>query len=592
MNDYNYTKQPIFGSFNAVPDDNNDTSINNSIETNELDNLDDNAEMLDSYGSSVKNGGFGGFNSVKKIGEGTYGCVYEPQLPCDNERETKRMKEISERVNIPSLNVNASRSRSRSKSDESAKEKNRIVTKLTTGKNAIDEKNEYLQVDKMDRQYVIHTPIIGSCKVNASKATGKLRDGISKCKSKHVQRHGNDLVLINQLYSGEDLDTFCEPNNLRRYFRNDSEGKKMDMFWLQVYQLFVGLDMFYKNKSVHYDIKPSNILYDSSNERFNFIDFGLMEKMSDIKRAATKSELEHSMFHWSYPLDNGYMNQNTWRELHNMVRGEGNADLFSSRIAAKFCEFMSKGYKETPANTYHISASKLDAFFYTFHYIYNVRFDKRGNSGKGQGKESASIIFQDVKSFFVSFFSMNLPYSKYLNRAVQSIDVFGMGMTLCYMANQFITVFGSKGGNVLRRDFFEEVLAIGRSMCSFDMSVRLINTAVLLRKYEMLLAKYGVLNRLGVQITRDHKIVSSLGSGSGYRYGKGEQEMKMSRRAIRSIMSAQVGLTRKKMSARAKIADEHFEQKAKRRIIQVKKDVEQILQGKGGCLRTRKKRNW
>ena len=214
----------------------------------------------------------------KLIGQGSYGCVFDPSLLCEN--ETKRSENK--------------------------------VSKLLTKKDEKAEIAENKKIDKIDPQYKWHLKINKSCIPKIPEPS----DNINECdmlsnrtlleirrqhnnipKSKHdnsvlkpyrniIQEHGGTSVSN---YITKKLATFSNENSKHKHFIN---------LFLQSENLLLGIKDLFEKDMCHFDIKTDNVVYNEKNKRFNYIDFGLTRKIDDVKNFPSLWRA-----YWVWPLD-------------------------------------------------------------------------------------------------------------------------------------------------------------------------------------------------------------------------------------------------------------------------------------------------
>ena len=124
----------------------------------------------------------------------------------------------------------------------------------------------------------------------------------------------DDYSLLIMKNGGENLKQFAE--KMHNMAKNDHNQRKMENFWIECHRLFKGVYEFLENDIIHHDLKPQNIVFNEENFRLNFIDFGLMQKKSKIRSTLNyKGEYWLTNFHWSYPLEIGFLNKSYYRLL-------------------------------------------------------------------------------------------------------------------------------------------------------------------------------------------------------------------------------------------------------------------------------------
>jgi hypothetical protein len=88
---------------------------------------------------------------------------------------------------------------------------------------------------------------------------------------------------------------------------NSLNKTKVEDFWLETHRLMMGLKLLSDNGVVHHDMKAGNIVYLESENRLNFIDFGLMTKKTQLKKDNENNDNWLSISHWSFPLELQYL---------------------------------------------------------------------------------------------------------------------------------------------------------------------------------------------------------------------------------------------------------------------------------------------
>ena len=375
------------------------------------------------------------------VGEGSYGCVHKPSIHC-------------KRPPTPGFDYN------------------KYVSKIMKTKNAEQELAEFVIIGNIDptNEYHLGEPIL--CKPDIDESN--VKKDIGRCKYINlddIEANPDNYSLLVLKFGGPDLKALCK-KYLTKYLEKDKE-KKVDKFWLEVHHLIKGIKFFKENGIIHNDIKPQNILFDSTNGKMKFIDFGLMRTKNDVINSSKKNDNYLGIFHWSYPFDCGFMEKNEYDKYtkRNKVRRTFWKNELSELIVA-----------DSKVNTLNLPINKPDSFSILFSYV-----NPDGTI------PNAATQYGYINSFFDGFNDMidRKSYNEVLDYIADSIDVFGLGFTLQYMANCF------KRQNALSLEDFTRLSTFFHKMYDFNPSTRIIDINQLLNEYENVLLEIGILTRLG-----------------------------------------------------------------------------------------------
>jgi serine/threonine protein kinase len=217
--------------------------------------------------------------SSKVIGEGSYGCVMKPSLPCNNKTISYKNK----------------------------------ISKWMLSEAAVKEVQEYALVGQADKKAEFSTgqPIRCSMKESAStwKAISKCKLLKKKFKNKTMKQVAAESTLLIIGDGGLDLEKWVKT------IQKKGDKKVISTFWREAIRLFRGIQVFQQYDLVHHDIKPQNVVYNEEEHRLNYIDFGLMRslktegaKCRDINRCRANP-------HWNYPTDVFLMDRKIFNDL-------------------------------------------------------------------------------------------------------------------------------------------------------------------------------------------------------------------------------------------------------------------------------------
>ena len=387
----------------------------------------------------------------KVIGEGTYGCVHDPSLHCDHPPQRDF-------------------------------DYNGYVSKLMKTKRAEEELAEFVKFHHYDPkdEYHLGTPIM--CKPDLQEA-GVIND-IKKCKklSPDVKDHPENYDLLVMKYGGPDLKIFCK-DKIAQFLKTKKE-EKSDKFWLEVHHLLKGLQFFRDSGIVHNDLKPQNILYDTKNNKLMFIDFGLMQTKAELIRTSKNNTNNQAVFHWSYPLDSGFMDYNAYSKYRR-----GSTNGYRQLVKSELIGMLVSNSK---VNTSKLPLKRPESFELFFSYI------------NPTGRDMTTVAkYAFIEDFFDGLDEIvKLEYDDYLDDAIDSVDVYGLGFTLQYILNCF------KRHNAVSHDFFNYASALFSKMYDSNPDNRELNIYELLDEYESILLGTGVLTRLGKRFD-DNELVES-----------------------------------------------------------------------------------
>lgn len=212
----------------------------------------------------------------KVIGEGSYGCVIKPSLPCKNKTISYKNK----------------------------------ISKWMLSEAAVKEVQEYALVGQADKKAEFSTgqPIRCSVKENATtwKAISKCKLLKKKFKNKTMKQVAAESSLLIIGDGGLDLE---------KWVKKKGDKKALTVFWREAVRLFRGVQVFQQYDLVHHDIKPQNVVYMEKDKRLNYIDFGLMRSLKTEAAKCRDINRCHANPHWNYPTDVFLMDRKLFDEL-------------------------------------------------------------------------------------------------------------------------------------------------------------------------------------------------------------------------------------------------------------------------------------
>jgi serine/threonine protein kinase len=372
------------------------------------------------------------------VAEGTYGCVYRPPIKCKNGKKYTTGK----------------------------------VSKLMTRRAAKKEIEEYKFIKTVDKkkQFYPGPPI--DCEVDEIDAAREMTPGECKLFEQDPDIKNYKLLIYND--GGYDLDKFTKIY-LDGYLASNPR-QQTDLFFLNAYNLFEGLRLFLMNDLLHHDIKPQNIVFDPATYRFNFIDFGLAEKKSELSLGIL-GETNHENFHWSYPLEFGFLNYSKDYYLQNITKRR------LDKAEADFTTLLSE--TTNISNSYNI---KPISFRTTFRYMENrlAPFDQQ-------------LFIESVFNGLRNYTARNYPLI--IGKLLNNTDIYALGFTM----NHMINCFYDKGA--LSQDEYTRYSKLFNRMFHPNVEIRTaFKTHHYATWYADILRNTGVLSRLGKDIV-DGKIV-------------------------------------------------------------------------------------
>ena len=226
---------------------------------------------------SIINNKLNNNKGAKILATGSSSCIFQPNIPCLNSKDTVDNNKISKIVY----------GKKSEKYLNQEKKINNLIKKIK-GYN-----DWALIYDKFCK-----APLYGNILKNYDK-------DILKCMDKYYEEKFNDTNnMMIGLYGG---DTFEDYFVKKVVSDKKNIDKSMYNLLVKMKPLFYGLNKLYENNLIHLDIKVNNIVI--HNNVFKYIDFGLSSELSDNKHLKTRSlsELDNTRYYLWYPLEYIYL---------------------------------------------------------------------------------------------------------------------------------------------------------------------------------------------------------------------------------------------------------------------------------------------
>jgi serine/threonine protein kinase len=364
-------------------------------------------------------------STASVIGEGTYGCVLKPSLKCNTSRPINYKNKIS---------------------------------KIMDKSEAIIELDEYKRIAKVDKYANFYTGKPEMCIPEISK---KNMNAIKQCKYRNVEDLRKYYLLIME-DGGQSLTVFADLlyeqiiSGILRYDSKEFQDYQQIMynFWEECKRLFLGLQVFLKNNLVHHDLKPHNILYDIQKNRVNYIDFGLMTTKKEIRETSVNSHNHNAIIHWSFPPEMPYTNKSEYMKFVKMKKKT------KLKVFDRFIKDLSD------------SENKINYFFK------NTVLDY-------YKKEESETIKNHVKEYYDLLFKVitSNKYNIFLENVINSIDTYGLGVSLLYVLN--------KTQLLIDPIFAKNLRSLFLNMVNFNVMERK-NIKTLINEYSEIIKKYSM----------------------------------------------------------------------------------------------------
>ena len=371
------------------------------------------------------------------IGEGSYGCVHKPQLFCDGTSKRKKSK----------------------------------ISKLMSTIDATAEMKEYVLIDNADRalNYYLGKPT--QCKVDNYFGN---RNAIKDCKKIGAKALANmpDYSLLIMEDGGVNLDTFAD--DVAGWTNTPANRTKIEGFWLEVHRLLVGLKVFLDNDIIHHDLKHQNIVYNETNNRLNFIDFGLMGSKTKILASAKRDDHWLGHAHWSFPWEMTYINKAEYTDIAVLSR--------PSRIA-----YLADIVKGVSNNSQDKLPKSIKSFFSTIN---------NSNSVSSRLQHLQSLIDDFMKT--ILFDIVPGGYAVFAEKCVNTIDSYGVGMAL--------NVVLLSCTYLLDRPLLIDLTNLCVNMCNPSLTER-YDVEQALIDYEDIMDRHGLLTKFNKHF-ENHKLVN------------------------------------------------------------------------------------
>lgn len=351
------------------------------------------------------------------IGEGSYGCVHRPSLHCN-----KTPKKFTYEGKI---------------------------SKIGKKKYINQEIKEYKTIDKVDKTAKFYPGKPKGCLPENDFTTLAAIDQCENYDAKDITKY--KLLVMRD--GGKNLEDFV---------KSEPTAEKMKKFWIEVHRLFLGLVKFLEAGVVHHDLKHLNIVYDSDNNRINFIDFGLMTTIDEIKTESNDSEYGFAKWHWSFPPEIIFYNKDEYTTI-------------------------ASGTKSTKKNEYSKFIKEIKNPKSSINYFIEITNPKKTHDKSNKKQKMPPEFLKHLEEYnnMLEFVKPDT-YNIFLDKSIETIDSYGLAHSLIYVLNETRDKIDSKMADDLYYLFY--------NMLNFNVFERVTITDALSR-YEDILENSGLLKK-------------------------------------------------------------------------------------------------
>lgn len=317
-----------------------------------------------------------------KVGEGTYGCIYNPSLKC---AENGNVSGAS--GSLRQLKINYSNK----------------VSKILERDEADDEYSQYGLISTIDPsgKYFLQKPI--KCDIDASQENIV---AIKNCEvvdtAKFITKPSRYSLLIME-NGGINLADYMA------YHRQNDSLRLTDLenILIKMFDVFVAIKLLLGRELIHNDMKPQNILIDPTTFDLKIIDLGLLYRKETMITQCLRSVcMLPAVFHWSYPFETVFANLKMFSAAQRSIK-------------IKEDQFIKKLFADEHTRSF-------------FKYVVNI--------------EDIRKITQEFYEYLDTSFAksptekMKMAHMRFLKKHLQTKDIYGAGFGCFYL----LQIFGKK----------------------------------------------------------------------------------------------------------------------------------------------------
>ena len=204
-------------------------------------------------------------NSPKIIGEGAYGCVVQPSLPCSDSYETKGK-----------------------------------VAKIMQKRHADIELDEFTELTNITgiEQYIIPKPHLCFPKNNK-----QFRKTLKKCENENFKDENVDLRLLVMENGGVNME------DILNHLIFEMSPREVKIFINRWKVLLEAICFFREHQLIHNDLKIQNIVYNIKSAQIRLIDFGKTKPYSKFIELSKNNVNNEGLSWFNYPPESGCHNK-------------------------------------------------------------------------------------------------------------------------------------------------------------------------------------------------------------------------------------------------------------------------------------------
>lgn len=266
------------------------------------------------------------------------------------------------------------------------------ISKIMTSRSASKEMSQYTEIRSIDPQQKYH--------ISPQRCTPKkgkyLKKQVSNCdiNGEEILKNLDDYDLIVMNDGGKDLFNIFNQTTAKTHNKEFIRD-----FWIQSVTLFKAVQLFGQHNIVHHDLKPDNIVYDTVKKSLKIIDFGLSRNKNYIIKHSIESTYGLSIFHYNFPPEMFFYNKNKFNNIHS--------------------------FDDKSEKLLNISVKTFNSFVYC---KFLTQFED---------------YFLDTSFEFIDN-QDKLKYDDFINKSIDTIDLFGLGFTLMFVLANVYTLMDLK----------------------------------------------------------------------------------------------------------------------------------------------------